>query len=122
MSNSAAQAYARVATTSASPRDIEAQALLKAANKLQDAVTNTDMSIEQTIAALMYNRKLWSIFLSEALRDENPQPLDVRQKIANIGVFVLTQTAALQLSPQREHFKSLIEINRNIAAGLSGRA
>jgi len=35
---------------------------------------------------------------------------------------VLTQTLALQLSPQPEHFKSLIEINRNIAAGLSGRA
>jgi flagellar protein FlaF len=46
----------------------------------------------------------------------------VRQNIANISVFVLSHTAALQISPQREHFKSLIEINRNIAAGLSGRA
>ena len=52
------------------------------------------------------------------MREGNPQPLDVRQKIANIGVFVLTQTAALQISPQFDHFKPLIEINRNIAAGL----
>ena len=51
----------------------------------------------------------------------NPQPLDVRQKIANISVFVLSQTAALQMSPQFDHFRPLIEINRNIAAGLSGR-
>ena len=35
---------------------------------------------------------------------------------------VLSQTAALQISPQRDHFKPLIEINRNIAAGLGGRA
>jgi flagellar protein FlaF len=46
----------------------------------------------------------------------------VRQNIANIGIFVLSQTAALQISPQREQIKPLIEINRNIAAGLGGRA
>ena len=118
MSNSAASAYARVATTTASPRDIEAQTLLKAANKLQDAVNNADPLSEQTMQALMFNRKLWTIFLSEAMRDSNPQPIDVRQ---NISVFVLSQTAALQMSPQFDHFRPLIEINRNIAAGLSGR-
>ena len=95
--------------------------MLKAANKLQDAVNNADPFSEQTTHALMFNRKLWTIFLSEAMRDNNPQPLDVRQKIANISVFVLSQTAALQMSPQFDHFRPLIEINRNIAAGLSGR-
>jgi flagellar protein FlaF len=84
-------------------------------------MTNPDASYAQMSEALIYNRKLWSIFLSEAQRDENPQSLQVRQNIANISVFVLSQTAALQMSPQREHFKPLIEINRNIAAGLSGR-
>jgi flagellar biosynthesis activator protein FlaF len=94
---------------------------LMAANKLQAVITNSDATYTQTSEALMFNRKLWSIFLSEAQRDDNPQPLDVRQNIANISLFVLSQTAALQISPQREHFKPLIEINRNIAAGLSGR-
>lgn len=122
MSSAAAQAYARVANTTASPREIEAKALLMAANKLQAVMTNADATFAQASEALMFNRKLWSIFLSEAQRDENPQPLDVRQNIANIAVFVLSHTAALQLSPQHEHFKPLIEINRNIAAGLSGRA
>jgi flagellar protein FlaF len=122
MSSGAAQAYARVANATSSPREIEAKALLMAANKLQAVMTDANATFAQTSAALMFNRKLWTIFLSEAQRDENPQPLDVRQNIANISVFVLSQTAALQISPQREHFKSLIEINRNIAAGLSGRA
>ncbi|MHC2387074.1 flagellar biosynthesis regulator FlaF [Bradyrhizobium liaoningense] len=89
--------------------------------QLQDAVNNADPLSEQTMQALMFNRKLWTIFLSEAMRDTNPQPIDVRQKIANISVFVLSQTAALQMSPQFDHFRPLIEINRNIAAGLSGR-
>jgi len=93
-----------------------------AANKLQAVASNPDATYAQMSEALIFNRKLWSIFLSEAQRDENPQPLHVRQNIANISVFVLSQTAALQISPQKEHFKPLIEINRNIAAGLSGRA
>ena len=42
MSSAAAQAYARVANTTSSPRDIEAQALLTAANKLQAVMTNAD--------------------------------------------------------------------------------
>jgi flagellar protein FlaF len=122
MSSAAAQAYARVATTTASPREIEAKALLMAANKLQTVMTNANSTFEQMSEALMFNRKLWTIFLSEAHRDGNPQPLEVREKIANIGVFVLSHTAALQISRQRQHFKPLIEINRNIAAGLGGRA
>ena len=122
MSSAAAQAYARVADTTASPRENEAKALLMAANKLQAVMTNANSTFQQMSDALMFNRKLWTIFLSEAQRDENPNSREVRQNIANIGVFVLSHTAALQISPQREHFKSLIEINRNIAAGLSGRA
>lgn len=121
MSNYGASAYARVATTTAAPRDVEAQTLLKAAKNLQDAIESADPFSDQTMHALLFNRKLWTIFLSEAMRDTNPQPLDVRQKIANISVFVLSQTAALQMSPQLDHFRPLIEINRNIAAGLSGR-
>ena len=88
---------------------------------LHVSVLGDESEQEQTMQALMFNRKLWTIFLSEAMRDSNPQPIDVRQKIANISVFVLSQTAALQMSPQFDHFRPLIEINRNIAAGLSGR-
>jgi len=122
MSSAAAQAYTRVANATASPRENEASVLLMAANKLQAVMNNADATFEQMSEALMFNRKLWTIFLSEAHRDGNPQPLEVRQNIANIGVFVLSHTAALQISRQRQHFKPLIEINRNIAAGLAGRA
>jgi len=116
-----ANAYARTAQTTATPRDIEAQALLKAARKLQDVVANwstTDAGLDE---ALMFNRKLWSIFVGDALNDNNPESVEIRQNIANIGIFVLTQCTALQQIRQVEHLQSLIDINRNIAAGLSGR-
>ncbi|MBR0754557.1 flagellar biosynthesis regulator FlaF [Bradyrhizobium jicamae] len=120
MSN-AAQAYARTSTTTASPREIEAQALLKAARQLQEVQTNWTGPCAEMNNALLFNRRLWSIFLSAAQADENQQPLEVRQNIANIGVFVLKQTVDMQLNPDPAKLKSLIDINCNLAAGLSGR-
>lgn len=120
MSN-AAQAYARTSTTTASPREIEAQALLKAARQLQEVQANWNGLDKALDHALLFNRRLWSIFLSAAEGADNPQPLEVRQKIANISVFVMKQTIDIQMNPDPAKLKSLIDINCNIAAGLSGR-
>jgi flagellar biosynthesis activator protein FlaF len=117
----AAQAYARTSQTTASPRDIEAQALLKAARQLQDVQANWKGPDRNLYQALMFNRRLWSIFLTEAEADENPNSLEVRQNIANIGIFVLKQTIEMQMDPHPSKLKSLIDINCNIAAGLAGR-
>jgi flagellar biosynthesis activator protein FlaF len=118
----AAQAYARTSQTTAAPREIEAQALLKAARQLQEVQTNWTGPDRNLHKALMFNRRLWSIFMTEAEANENPHPLEVRQNIANIGLFVLTQTIEMQLDPDPAKLKSLIDINCNIAAGLAGRA
>ena len=120
MSN-AAQAYARTSQTTSSPREIEAQALLKAARQLQEVQTNWAGPGKALDTALLFNRRLWSIFMSAAQTDENPQPIEVRQNIANIGVFVMKQTVDMQLSPDPAKLKALIDINCNLAAGLSGR-
>jgi len=117
----AAQAYARASHTTAAPREIEAQALLKAARQLQEVQTNWKGPDRNLHNALMFNRRLWSIFLTEAEADENPNSLEVRQNIANIGIFVLKQTIEMQMDPHPSKLKSLIDINCNIAAGLAGR-
>ena len=121
MSN-AAQAYTRTSQASSSPREIEAQALLKAARQLQDIQTNWVGPDKKMHSALLFNRRLWSIFMSAAESNDNAQPLEVRQKIANIGVFVMKQTVEMQMNPDPLKLKSLIDINCNLAAGLSGRA
>ncbi|WGR97316.1 flagellar biosynthesis regulator FlaF [Bradyrhizobium sp. ISRA443] len=120
MSN-AAQAYARTSVTTASPREIEAQALLKAARQLQEVQTNWTGPGKEMEQALLFNRRLWSIFMSAAEGNDNPQPLEIRQNIANIGVFVMKQTVDMQMNPDPAKLKSLIDINCHLAAGLSGR-
>jgi flagellar biosynthesis activator protein FlaF len=121
MSN-AAQVYARTSHATASPREIEAQALLKAARQLQDVQSNWTGPDKAMHSALLFNRRLWTIFMSAAEADENPQPMEIRQNIANIGVFVMKQTIDMQINPDPAKLDSLIDINRNLAAGLSGSA
>jgi flagellar biosynthesis activator protein FlaF len=118
----AAQAYARTSQTTATPREMEAQALLMAARKLRDVQNNWVGPDRNMHKALLFNRRLWTIFMSAAEANDNPQPLQVRQNIANIAIFVMSQTVEMQLKPDPAKLKSLIEINCNIAAGLAGQA
>src|SRR3979490_976166 len=118
----AAQAYARTSQTTAHPREIEAQALLNAAKQVRDVQANWAGPDKNMRHALLFNRRLWSIFMSAAETNDNPQPLEIRQNIANIGVFVMKQTIEMQMNPDPAKLKSLIDINCNLAAGLSGRA
>jgi len=104
------------------PREIEAQALLKAARQLLDVQANWAGPDKNMHNALLFNRRLWSIFMSAVDGNDNPQPLEIRQNIANIGVFVMKQTIDMQMNPDPAKLKSLIDINCKLAAGLSGKA
>src|ERR1700688_3393009 len=95
----AANAYTRTSQTTAAPREIEAQALLKAAQQLQDDQANWAGPDRNMHNALLFNRRLWSIFMSAVETNDNPQPIEVRQNIANIAVFVMKQTVQMRLDP-----------------------
>jgi flagellar protein FlaF len=118
----AAQAYGAVARQTASPRELEATLLLKAATQLQAVYDGWDRKRSELDLALRYNRKLWSIFLASVTSSEHPLPSAVRQNVANLGLFVMNQTITIMHKPTREHLHTLININRELAAGLIGRA
>jgi flagellar protein FlaF len=104
------------------PRELEADLLLKAASRLQAVLDGWDRKKPELDAALLYNRKLWSIFLTSVTSDEHPLPAAIRQNVANLGLFVMNQTVLMMGNPRREPLGSLININRELAAGLLGRA
>jgi len=119
---SATQTYKNIARQTSSPRDLEASLLLQAAARLQSVHDAWDGNRSQLDEALLYNRKLWSVVLSEATDGSNPLPKDVRQNVANLGLFVMNHTVAVLNDPRPEQLDSLIKINRDLAAGLLGRA
>ena len=120
--HSAAQAYGSIARKIASPRELEADLLLKAASRLQSVHDGWNATETQLSDALLYNRKLWSIFLTSVTEPDCPLPPEVRQNIANLGLFIMNQTMQVMNQPGPERLRSLININRSeIAAGLLGR-
>jgi flagellar protein FlaF len=119
---SAAQAYGQVAKQIASPRKLEANLLLQAAARLQAVRDAASRDSAEFDGALRFNRKLWSVFLATVTNPENPLPPAIRQNVANLGLFVMNRTVSLLQDPQREQLPSLININRELAAGLLGRA
>ncbi len=118
----AAQAYGAVAKQIADPRELEANLLLKAAARLQGIHDAWDQKKRELDDALLFNRKLWSIFLTSVTSNDNPLPLTVRQNVANLGLFVMNHTLTMIGNPQRDQVHPLIRINRELAAGLLGRA
>jgi flagellar biosynthesis activator protein FlaF len=118
---SAAQAYKNVSKQISNPRDLEANLLLQAAARLQSVHDSWGSDSAQLNDALLYNRKLWSVFLSEVTDVSSPLPKEVRQNVANLGLFVMNHTVTVMNDPQPERLTSLITINRELAAGLLGR-
>src|ERR1700704_5094424 len=115
------RAYRAVATEIASPRELEADLLRKAGARLQAVCDNWDSNKSDLDGALLFNRKLWTVFLSSVTSGDSPLPAEIRQNVANLGTYIMTQTMALSTNPRIEVVASLININRELAAGLRGR-
>lgn len=118
----AAQAYGKVANKIASPREMEASLLLQAAAQLQTVRDSWDTKKSELNAALTNNRKLWSLLLATVTRPDNPLPVNIRQNVANIGIFVFKETLTAMANPRPENLGALINVNRELASGLLGRA
>ena len=118
----ATRAYGAIANQTANPRELEADLLLSAAARLQAIRDGWNDKSRELDAALLYNRKLWSIFVTSATSPENPLPACLRQNVANLGIFVFKQTLAILADPKPENLGALININRELAAGLLTRA
>ena len=119
---SAAQAYGKVAIQTSSPRELEADLLLVAASQLQAVHDKWDDGKRDDFdRALLYNRKLWAIFFAAVTSQDSPLPVEIRQNVANLGLFVMNETIELTGKPERGKLEPLININRHIAAGLLGQ-
>src|SRR5690606_33623022 len=117
-----AQAYANTAQKTASPRDLEAQLLIRAANRLQSIVSGQVTDTEEMREALRYNRKLWTVLSTSATAADNPLPTLIKQNIGNIALFVLPHCVELEALPVPQRMASLVNINRELAAGLMQKA
>ncbi|MDP4005942.1 flagellar biosynthesis regulator FlaF [Methylobacterium sp. NEAU K] len=117
----AANAYARTSRSALSPREAESAVLLKAAQQLigaSHALASGDT--KRLCEALSFNQRVWTLLATEATSDENPLPVEIKQGIGNLGVFVLRNCVDTMIAPTSEKIAALVAINNEIAAGLQG--
>jgi len=105
-----------------SGRDIEAAALTRCALLLKECQINWsapdhDAALDE---ALRTNQMVWSILQSELVKDDNPLPIEIRQDILTLSVFIDNRIIQVMADPQPEKLKIIIDINLNLAAGLRG--
>lgn len=107
---------------SMSGREIEAAALTRCALLLSDCRKNWDALDRDALLAeaLRLNQIVWSILQSELVRDDNPLPIEIRQDILTLSVFIDNRIIEVMAQPAPEKLKIIIDINLNLAAGLRG--
>jgi len=118
MQHQAAQAYQAVAKKTAKPRELEASLLSQCAGQMKQIQDNWAERERDLFSVLVRNRQLWEIFASSVTQEDNPLPEPIKQNIANLGMFVVNYTIKIQADVKPEQLDVLININREIAAGL----
>ena len=102
--------------------ELEARALIKSASSLNKIKENWDSSKKDLYPALEKNRRLWSILASAMKEEDCPQPIEIKQNILNLASYIFKRTVEIIAHPSSEKLDILININMNIAKGLSGKA
>lgn len=114
--------YAQNEAAGLNEAELEARALIKAAGALNNVKEHWQGANDELTQALERNRRLWSILASAMREDDCPQPNEVKQNILNLASFIFKRTLEILAQPAPEKLDILININMNIARGLSGNA
>jgi flagellar biosynthesis regulator FlaF len=71
--------------------------------------------------ALLYNRRLWTVFLDSPIKEGRGPPAPLHGNLKTLRAFVVCERFSLTPKPQQMHLNNQININRRVAAGLCGR-
>lgn len=118
----AAGVYGKQARETSDQRGLEGQLLLKAASEIQKLHDNWDSATDEDIDNILtYNRKLWMLFFDTAIENPDERPDDLRNNIVNLCNFIFKRSLNILSEPSKEKLNVLIDINRQVAAGLMAR-
>ena len=116
------EAYAKTSRTGTDPRETEASVLLRAASRFHQIKKNWGEKPPADLEpALLYNRTIWTIFATSVTSAESELPKEIRENIANLAIFIFKHTLEIQAVPEPDLLDVLININRQISAGLMQR-
>jgi flagellar protein FlaF len=113
------RAYQAAAQQAENPRDIEYRLFGQVTRALMEASQADVNDFRTRIDALDWNRRLWSTLATDCADPENSLPDAARAQIISLSIWVNRHSSLVMRKV--EDFEPLIEINRMIMQGLSGR-
>lgn len=102
--------------------ELECRAFICSASAMNRIKEHWEEEKKNLPDVLEKNRLLWTVIASAMKEDDCPQPQSVRNNILQLSMFVFKRTLELLGEPRPEGLDVLININLNIARGLSGKA
>jgi len=116
-SKNASTQYRQPAQQGGSPRETEGRALMEAARRLS-IVKDNPSDKDALVDTVRLNWRLWTIFQSELSDPNIDLPEDLRRNMLTLCNYVDKRTVEILSDPAPQSLDVLININRNIAAGL----
>jgi len=122
MSTNLIKAYEHVNKSTISGRELEASVLMRAAALLKQCQDNweSDGRCAALQYALEFNQRAWSIFQAELAKPDNPLPVELRQNILRLSLFIDKRIFQTMAAPAPDKLTAIIDINCSLAAGLRG--
>lgn len=114
---SAIDSYEQTRTKGGNPRETEGRALLEAARRMSEAQKAPKDATALRSAARL-NWRLWTIFQAELSQPDSQVPVELRSNMLNLCNFVDKRVVEVLANPKPDLLDALININRQIAAGL----
>jgi flagellar protein FlaF len=109
----------RAALENAPPQATEGYALIELARRLDAAAQNPeDLAAIRDLVRL--NWRVWTIFQAELVDPECQTPQPIRENLLSLSNFIDKRSAELIAAPDAAKLPVLININRQIGAGLMG--
>lgn len=109
----------RAALENAPPQAAEGYALIELARRLDDAAKIPE-DLEGIRNAVRLNWRVWTIFQSELVDPECQTPREIRENLLSLSNFIDKRSAELIGTPDAAKLPVLVNINRQIGAGLLG--
>ncbi len=119
MINPGYQAYGITHKNGLKGRELEGEAFMKAVTLLiraQDFPENKRLLME----ALNYTRRLWTIVQADLQSPENKLEEGLKANLLSLDAYVERQCQVAIKKPHPQVLQGLIEVNRQVAAGLLG--
>ncbi len=113
------QAYQKAQTSAETPSQVEYRLFAQVTNALIE-VKDQPVTNPKTIAALDWNRRMWSVFSSDCGIKGNSLPDQLRAGIVSLSIWVSKHSSLVMRGSER--IDSLIDINKTIMEGLAEQA